>query len=99
MIGSLTSNKDPQDIWDEADIQCIPGDNSIVHIISVQNIQNSSSIIYWSFYSCIQPSDYITYYMKRSKSNSDSTTPTQSNTSIAENNGNFPLTLGPTHGK
>jgi len=99
IIGSFTFNKNPQNIWDEADVQCVPGKNSEMHVISIQNVQNSSSIIYWSFYSCIKPSDYMTYYMDKSASNSNNSSPLQSNSDINSDNGqmDIPILFKPIH--
>ncbi|OUM60390.1 hypothetical protein PIROE2DRAFT_63182 [Piromyces sp. E2] len=72
LIGELISSKNPQNPFDEADIQCIEDSNSQVHVISVQNINNSAGITYWSFYSCVNPSYYVTYYRKNSTDSSNS---------------------------
>jgi len=72
-----------------------------MHVISIQNVQDSSSIIYWSFCSCIKPSDYITYHMNKSVSNSNTSSPLQSNSDIPSDDGkvDIPILFNPIHGK
>jgi len=72
LIGKFLSPKNPENPFDEADVQCIEDKNSKVYVISVQNINSSASITYWSFYSCINPSNYVTYYRKRSLDSTNS---------------------------
>jgi len=71
IIGTLNLGKSSVNAWDEADIQCIKGNNSEIHILSFQNIENKAFLYYWSFYSCINPINYITYY-KKSENESNS---------------------------
>jgi WD40 repeat protein len=62
VIGTFNSGNKAQNAWDDADIQCIQGNNSKIHLISLQNIKNKAVLTYWSFYSCLELSNYITNY-------------------------------------
>ncbi|ORX46362.1 hypothetical protein BCR36DRAFT_585180 [Piromyces finnis] len=72
LIGEFSTSINPHNPFDEADVQCMKSNNSTIHIISVQNINNSASISYWSFYSYIDPSKYVTYHRKKSIDTSNS---------------------------